>query len=406
VPVTVSNPATFEVSSSADKAQVSPGGNVKLHLIITNKGGNAGNMRISANSSDFLLKDTSQIALGDLDANGVKETDVEFTVSSSLSGGTYSIPIKFTYEDDLGNTNNEQANVGPIRVVKSSMDFGIAARAGNNNVHPGDKFDLALDITNNGGEAAYASVVTIATDSRSADYFVALDTSERGVGDLAAGETKTANFRMGVNGNAVPGYYALNATINFVNSQGESARISKLFGVEVLGVYDVSVIAEPSPKPVTAGRVYSLSTQVSNTGTGKLKAVSAELYSTDDVQVIGTPYGFIGELDVGDYSSTQYDVYVKPGLAPGRYPMRINVTFFDAYNKEHVVSKVAYIDVVSADIAALASGGSTGMSGTTMLVLLLIIAAALWYANKKGRLEGAKAFAHAKLGPLLSKKKK
>ncbi|MFA6035922.1 MAG: hypothetical protein WC759_03120, partial [Candidatus Micrarchaeia archaeon] len=148
VPITVSNPATFEVSSSADKAQVSPGGNVKLHLIITNKGGNAGSVRMSANSSNFLLKDASQIALGDLDADVVKETDVEFTVSSSLSGGTYSIPIKFTYEDELGNTNNEQVNVGPIRVVKSSVDFGIAARAGNDNVHPGDKFDLALDITN------------------------------------------------------------------------------------------------------------------------------------------------------------------------------------------------------------------------------------------------------------------
>ncbi len=398
IPVTVSNPATFEVASSADKTQVSPGGNVKMHLTITNKGGNAGNLRISANSSNFLLKDASQIALGDLSAEGVKETDVEFTVSSSLSGGTYSIPIKFTYEDDLGNTNVEQANVGPIRVVKSSADFGIAAHAGNNDVHPGDKFDLVLDITNNGGEPAYASIITIAADSRSAGYFVALDTSERGIGDLGAGETKTANFRMGVNGNAVPGYYALNATITFVNAQGESVKISKLFGVEVLGVYDVSVIAEPSPKPVTAGKVYSLSTQVSNTGTGMLKAVSAELFPSGDVEVIGTPYGFIGELNVGDYSSTQYDVYVKPGLAPGRYPMRINVTFFDAYNKEHVVSKVAYIDVVSNDIAAIASGGSTGMSGTTMLVLLLIIVVAGWYANKKGKLEGVKAMVNTRLG--------
>jgi hypothetical protein len=295
--------------------------------------------------------------------------------------------------------------VGPIRVVKSSVDFGIAARAGNDNVHPGDKFDLALDITNNGGEPAYASIVTIGTDRRSSDYFVALDTSERGIGDLGAGEKKTANFRMGVNGNTVPGYYALNATISFVNAQGESTSISKLFGVEILGVYDVSVIAEPSPKPVTAGRVYSLSTQVSNTGTGKLKAVSAELFTTPDVEVIGTPYGFIGELDVGDYSSTQYDVYVKPGLAPGRYPMRINVTFFDAYNKEHVVSKIAYIDVVSADIAAIASGNGGG-DGTAMILLLVIIAVVLWYANKKGKLEGAKAFAHAKLGQLLNKKKR
>ncbi|MDO8339170.1 MAG: hypothetical protein Q7T16_00775 [Candidatus Burarchaeum sp.] len=393
IPVTVSNPATFEVSSTADKAQVSPGGSVRLHLKITNKGGAAGNVRISANSTNFVIKDASQVAVGSIPAEGVVETDIEFTASSTLSGGTYSIPVKITYEDSLGSTNADGANLGPVLVVKISTDFGLMAST-SKDLYPGDKFDLYLDVQNNGVESAYAAVIAIAGDSKSGQYFVALDSAEGGLGNFGPGEAMRQVFHMGVNGNAPPGYYALNATITFVNAQGEATKVSKLFGLEVLGRYDVSVVAEPSPKPVTAGRVYSLSVQVSNTGTGDLKAVSTELIPSNDVDVIGMRYGFIGELKESDYSSTQYDVYVKPGLAPGRYAIEVNVTFFDTYNREHTVKKLAYVDVVSADIAALATGGSTGPSTIAQLAGLAVLAVVLWYANRKGWLDGVKSALH------------
>ncbi|MCK4715042.1 MAG: hypothetical protein KAT35_05665, partial [Candidatus Aenigmarchaeota archaeon] len=360
-----------------------------LHLTITNNGGKASNVRISSNSSNFLIKGTSQVTIGDVLTGGKVEIDMTFTSSSSLTGGTYSIPIQLTYEDDLGVTNREVANVGPIRVVKSAADFGLKATT-SKELYPGDKFTLSLELQNNGGDVAYSAIVSIAGDSKSAAYFIALDTAERGAGDLASGEEKGVEFQMGVNGDAPPGYYSLNVTISFVNAQGESTKVSKLFGVEVLGRYDVTVIADPSPSPISAGGVYSLSVQVSNIGTGDLKAMSAELLSSDEVEVVGSPYGFIGELALGDYSSTQYDVYVKPGLEPGRYPMNIRITFFDAFNKEHVVDKTMYIDVVSPEIAAAAKGMDTGMSLVSMAVYLAIVVVVLWYANKKGWLEGVK----------------
>ncbi|RLG18384.1 hypothetical protein DRN67_04235 [Candidatus Micrarchaeota archaeon] len=390
IPITVSSPANFEVSSESDREQISPGSDFGLHLTITNKGGKASSVRISSNSSNFLLKGASQIAIGNVDAGETVEVDVVLTSSSSLTGGTYAVPIKLTYEDELGATSAEAADVGPIRVVKSSMDFGLKANTGAD-VYPGDKFVLSLEIKNNGADSAYAAIVSIAGDTKSSAYFIPLDNSEVGAGDFSSGQTKTVEFEMGVNGDTPPGYYALNATISFVNAQGESTTVSKLFGLEVLGRYDVSVIAEPSPRPITAGKIYDLSVQISNIGTGDLDSVSAELLSSEDVEVIGTPYGFIGELTQGDYSSAQYEVYVKPGLEPGRYPVTVLITFFDAYNQEHTVQKIAYVDVVSPEIAAIASGGGGGMGLFDWILTLAVLGAIAWYANRKGWLKGLKS---------------
>jgi hypothetical protein len=124
------------------------------------------------------------------------------------------------------------------------------------------------------------------------------------------------------------------------------------------------------------------------------------------MELIGTPYGFIGELQQGDYSSATYDVYVKPGLAPGRYPLNVNVTFVDAYNKEHTVQKKAYLDVVSPQLAAIAQGTATGPSFLSIVINLAIIGAVLWYANKRGWLEGPKAFAHRHVKNFRNRNKK
>ncbi|VVC04720.1 Uncharacterised protein [Candidatus Burarchaeum australiense] len=393
IPVTVSNPANFDVVSSTNVSTIGLGDSVKVHLIITNTGGTASNVRLSANSSNFLIKDASQIVLGDIAAGERVEADVTFVSSSSLTGGTYSIPVKITYEDALGTTNSDGAALGPVRVMDTGVDFMLSATTGGD-VHPGDRFPLRLVLDNSGTGVAYSSALSVKGASTSSGYFTVVGSADQEIGDFAAGDRKVVNYDVGVDGATPPGYYALNVTLEYVSEQGQSLKLSKQLGIEVVGRYDVSVIGETSPKPVVAGRVYSLSLQVSNTGTGDLKAVSAELLSNDQIQLIGTPYGFIGELKDGDYSSAQYDIYVKPGLAPGRYPLKVNVSFFDAYNREHDVMKLAYVDIVSPDIAALASGAASGPSGTTILISLIVLAIAAWYANKKGWLEGVKARLH------------
>lgn len=375
VPVTVSSAITFQISSiSYNNSNIHPGDSFTVNAVITATGGTAKNARLSGASTNFTLSGSSQITLGDMAKDQDKTVSIPFAADNRLDPGLYNIPLAVSYEDELGASQTAALSIGPVILYKSTVFFNIVAKPAAAQVLPGQRMRIDVNLTNLGSEDAKSVRVSLFSNSTN---FIPLDSSDRYLAGIQPGETDKVSFEVGVNSGTLPGFYPLAVFITYSNPRGEEQpQVRQVTGIEVAGVSDVTVYGSASPAPVTAGKKYSLSVQVSNIGTTQLKSVRASI-AGDTFDVLSSTESYIGTLNVDDYSTLTFPIYVKDGTGVGRQTFNVLVTYRDQSNVERSVNKVAYLDVVSAETAAKATGTNGGSNTTVLLVagaVVLIVA--------------------------------
>lgn len=359
VPVTVSSAVAFQISSiTFNSTQIHAGDAFTVNAVITNTGGAARNARLSSGSANFPFAGSSQITLGDLSTAQNTPVTIPFSADSRLTPGLYSIPLTVTYEDELGAAQSASLSIGPVTIYRSAAFFNITARPAAAHVLPGQRARVEVNVTNVGAEAARFVKIALVSNTST---FVPVDSSDKYVESIAPGETKGVSFDVGVNTGTPPGFYPLLVTITYSDPRGaEQPQVRQITGIEVAGVSALDVIASASPGPVTAGRKHTLSLQVSNVGTFQLKSVRVSV-SSSSFDILVAPDAYIGTLNVDDYSTVTYPIYTHADLEPGRHPFIATITYRDSDNVERTMAKNVYIDVVSAETAARATGATGGM---------------------------------------------
>jgi hypothetical protein len=306
-----------------------------------------------------------------------QETSVRipFTASADLPPAVYSIPLTVTYEDELGSTQTASLSIGPVNVYKRSIYFSVSTQPNISNILPGQKVTITVQLSNVGTEEARFVKVSLAPNSSS---FVLLNSGEKYIDRIPVNGSSKVSFDLGVNSGTQPGFYPLRISISFADARGvEQPMLIQNTGLEVAGVSDLDVIASASPAPITAGKKYTLSVQVSNIGTFQLKSVRTSV-SSSFFDVLSSPDAYIGTLSVDDYSTITYPIYVHDGIEPGRHTFITIITYRDSDNVERSISKVAYLDVVPQEVAARATGTTGGIDGW-MLAFIALIAVVLGY---------------------------
>jgi hypothetical protein len=381
IPVTVSKQTIFQVYS--EQMTVGIGDDFELKAKIKNGGGKVTNVVLALSSTYFIAKDSSKLVIGDIGQDGTVELNVPISTNPSMPSGVYSVPVTISYQNELGAVTETTASLGTVQAIKGSVDFTVTANA-DSQVSPGRKVNLALNIKNDGTLAANSVKCTLSSGTAS---FTPLGSAQRMLGEIKPGTALTANFELGISASSTPGYYPIVATIEYLNRQGETqTAIAKTIGIEVVGIPKLSIIASTSPSPVAPGGKYSLNVQVSNIGTTDVKSLTVDLSGNENVFKIleNSPADFIGNLKTDDYSQVSYNVYIPNDLAPGQYPVKVNMKFMDTYNNEQEVSETTTLQVVSAEVAAIAGNGKGGgMDISTMVILLLIVAAVGYFVVYK-----------------------
>jgi hypothetical protein len=179
-------------------------------------------------------------------------------------------------------------------------------------------------------------------------------------------------FEVGVSGTTPAGYYPLTITVNYLNINGESqTAVQKQVGLEVGGSPQLSITPNTNPAPISAGGIYALSLQFSNTGTINIRALALSI-SSEDFEILSSPENYIGSLNLDDYSTVDYTIHSKSNLKPGNYPIHVSMSYRDAYNVLHTETQDVLLEIVSPDVAALTQK-PTGMSLTSILIIVIII---------------------------------
>lgn len=382
-PITVSSSITFQVSSiEVEQGQITPGDAFTVAAVITNTGGQAKNVRLTSSSTEFTFSGSSQILLGDAAGGQNSSVRIPLIASSSLSPGVYTVPITVTYEDGLGATQTSILSISPVSISKRSSYISVSMSPGTSRILPGQKVTVTVNLTNVGTEEARFVKVTLAANGSA---FVLLNSGEKYVSSIPVGGTQSVTFDLGVNAATPAGFYPVLLYVAFSDSRGVSQTpLSQYAGLDVAGVTSLDVISSTSPSLVTAGSKYSLSLQVSNIGTSQLKSVRVQAAGDGLFELLGSPYSYIGTLNVDDYSTVTYPVLVHGSVEPGAHTFDVTLTYRDADNVERSVVKQATLYVVSPEVAAAANGaGMGGINYYLVCPVVLVLGVAAYFGYKR-----------------------
>jgi hypothetical protein len=131
-----------------------------VQLDIQNIGtGTAHEIKLISNSDDFISIGDSIKTINRIAAKRSEETIFDFVVNNDLEAGSYNIPIKITYKDDLGSEFNTTQNIGVSVVNKAELNvqnIKIAPDAGGSTLTTGVPFTAVIRIENVGyGKAEF-----------------------------------------------------------------------------------------------------------------------------------------------------------------------------------------------------------------------------------------------------------
>jgi len=383
IPVTVESPALFQLSDiRVSKQPLIPGDAFNISARLRNAGGRATDIELSPSSTTFISHGQSRVLIGSLEQGQEIPISLSFSASLSSPSGSHSIPISVEYVDALGSRKETTLSLGPVLVSKSSVDFAVTLQ-GAPSAEPGGKARVPIVITNTGNDRAFKASVAAGGNS---SLFTTLGPIENFVGDIGVGESKTISLEIGVAAEAQPGYYPIPLFIRYYDASDlPQPPITKGIGIEVAGINDVNAIATTSPSPAVPGGAYTLSIQISNTGTGPIRALKATASSPSLIH-LSSPAYFIGSLEPDDYGTAQYSVLIKQGTPPGRLPVNLSIEFRDSANSLHSVQRTAFIEVVSPEVAAQTKGGGTNgllLAGAAAAIIVIAYLAYRRFFRKK-----------------------
>lgn len=220
IPVAIRRAPSLQLSNiSYDKDIVGPGNIVQLSFDIVNNGGGAAkDIKIILNQSGekFVVLSSEEQFINSLDAGRKANIAYDLTVSPNIAIGTYSIPVKLSYYDELKNTTyTDTKNIG--LVVSGKYNFIIVPET-QKVVAPGKRGTVSLQIANAGNQEALYLVSKILPS----DPLIQAEPAEVYIGNLKSDNYDIRDFEFKVSDSAKPGEYPLNIQLQYKDMYDQS----------------------------------------------------------------------------------------------------------------------------------------------------------------------------------------
>ncbi|MFH1106671.1 MAG: hypothetical protein V1787_02145 [Candidatus Micrarchaeota archaeon] len=353
-----------EVQQTPDR--IYPGDEVRLKFSIqSNDPEGAGTVELNVLAP--FLPDTSNYLLGDMNKNEPKDVTVNFVVPANTNPGSY---YMYIYTTSKYGSRAQVAEI-PITINELSLSNALAASVGDmKEVYAGDSVEMPIEIRNYAELGVEDVIVQMKFDSGNA--LTPIGSDRQHIDAIAAGESGTAPFKVGVNPSATAGYYPLTIYVSYKIDRQQQPQVNQTFGIRVLS-RTALLITYDTAASATGTSGASLVVTVANVGDTPVRGVyiSAE---SDSFDFSGASDKFIGTLNLDDSASISLAPTAKrsafvpgqaqdgtqaqqaAGLAQG--VITVKAVYKDALNVEHTQS----IDVQyrPQGLAADSANGQTG----------------------------------------------
>lgn len=248
---------------------------------------------------------------------------------------TYSLQATVSFTDADDNLHFETfvlpINVNSAKISKTTTVTIQEIQVVPDTVHPGDIFELEIDIDCTGANA-YELMSIIGFHQMSP--ISPLSPSTRNLGDLNAGENTEVTYRLLASGGASAGQYTTTITISYTTSKGIPKTLIETVTILIDGLIDFELLDTPS-ELVAAGETKELEADLLLIGTESVDFVSIGIVDDDVIKRVSGSDEYIGAVDPD--SPIPFDVYYKvdEDAEEGMYEVKLNVKYRDHLNREH-----------------------------------------------------------------------
>lgn len=249
--------------------------------------------------------------------------------------------FELRYDDAEGERYTDGVNIGLS--ITDDAAFGplpmIARYDAGGTVHPGEVFDLELEITNVGVAAARSMMLVLGGGTGAGagaagsalGVFAPLDRSNRRfIDDLAPGASTTVSQRMVVDGAAKPGVYVLDIGLSYNDVDGEPLSSNEIVTMLVSRRVSLAINPYAVVTQTMVGASLPFAVELINAG--------AATVSIGNVSVVGGRYmdvesvpRFVGALDQG--GADLIEATLNPRAPSEDAEVQVVVEYLDDFNQ-------------------------------------------------------------------------
>ncbi|MBD3312407.1 hypothetical protein GF352_03070 [archaeon] len=324
-------------------------------------------------------KDYCYNRVGDVYGSYSQDASFRVNIPSSIETGTYVAEFEVHYGSKNVTTNEVKTRrmskqvVLEIDSLNVKPDVNIKKIKTPEIIHPGDEFNISVELANNGEVTAQELSIGLLSD-----YLKVKDTtSEQALGDLPVNEEKTVNYTLLADASIPPGVYDISFSLNYTDNE-ESYTESSDTGILIDGEADFNVFVQDiSPDIITTDTEITVFVSVANTGVIDARSVSIEVKPCSDIELGITSEDFLGDLDAGDFTSTSFSF--KP-VNEGEVMINLTVKYTTPNGK-----KASY-NTKERAVIRFSNAPARTSTGTNWVTIIIISAGAVitvYFLGKK-----------------------
>ena len=296
------------VTGSRVPARVAPGAPFTAVFDLRNVGGKeARTVQLVPTSGPLALQGSGQAEPLTLGPGASGTLSLRLVAASPGAPGPTQQAFELRYDDEAGERYTDVVSVG--LAVTDDAAYGpmpmITRYSVEGEVHPGEVFELELEVSNVGVAAAQRTMLVLGGGSSpggggaALGVFAPLDQSNRRFLDgIAPGEATTVRQRMVVDGAAKPGVYVLDVGLSYYDADGEPLSSSEVVSLLVSRPVSLQINALEIMTQTMVGQSQEFEAELINTGSATLSVGSVRVEGGRYMEVESTPY-FVGALDEG-----------------------------------------------------------------------------------------------------------
>lgn len=253
---------------------------VRLQLTLFNVGESAITQVLLSVDGGVLIPQGrgNTIPIGDIEGRQTAPVELSMLVNSSAEAGYQMQSISITYQQN-GETHEVSSSI-MVNVVASSRPqpllLLVSYQNSLENLQPGSRFNLSIELENAGAAAAQNTLITFGTgqaEAGDAETMLSVSFAPLGsagldfVGDIESGASISSSQEFMVSGSLASGIYPLPITLQYTLPDGTSKTETLNISLVVIAPPQLQFSPQqPLPETVYAGDFVPLSIEIINNG--------------------------------------------------------------------------------------------------------------------------------------------
>lgn len=353
---------------------IRPGGETTVFVSLVNSGTkDIGRIRVFSYPGPSLTLSSSYFEISGL--NAVSSQQISLNVKASSSASSQNSYIKINAKYFAESIEKEVTTTIPI-AIRAEPLFQIENISLSPEPEPGKEVELNFLIFNFGQGSAKDLIVRISQS----EAFGVIGENEKFLDEIKPNDFKEVSFKIIIKPSATSGIYSIPVFLNFKDElKAMNYSLTKSIDFKISGSYRFLIYLK-SQDILTPNSKGNVEMRIVNAGNQEAKYLILEIVPSYPFSEIFPQQIYVGSLNKDDYDTEKISLKVG-NVLPDIYPLKIRISYEDAFGKSFEEEKVVYVKIYSFEEVKRPSLASPFL----IVTIIFVIIGYYFWKKRKGK---------------------